>query len=98
VDSQGIPHTHLPFLGDGPPYRAGCAGQVIPFIVILPPGASLSIPLDLSKYLDLSDSKAYVQKHFPAGTYSLQAELTAENVVSNILQVRFDAEFAAAAR
>jgi hypothetical protein len=92
VDPQGRPHRHLPFLGDGPPYSPGCGGQMTSFTVPLPPGVSLSIPLDLGKYVDLSDSKDYEGKHLSAGTYSLQAELPAENTVSNTIQVRFDTE------
>lgn len=76
TDSAGIPHRHLPFLGDGPPYAPGCAGAVRFFDVALRPGASFSLPLELGKYLDLSDSKEYESARFHAGTYSLRAELT----------------------
>ncbi len=108
VDSQGTPHRRLSFLGDGPPYFAGCFGEVVPLIVPLPPGASFSIPLGLGKYLDLSDSK-YPQQRFRAGTYTLQAEMTGGpsefrgtpawtgswtgTVTSNTLEVHFDADF-----
>jgi hypothetical protein len=112
TDSEGIPHRHLGFLGDGPPYQAGCAGSVRSFDVVLHPGTSFSLPLDLGKYLDLSDSKEYEEATFHSGTYSLWAELTGHliqrsdgtsspagtwkgTVTSNILQVRFDKEFAA---
>lgn len=112
TDSDGIPHRHLGFLGDGPPYQAGCAGSGKSFHVVLHPGTSSSLPLDLGKYLDLSDSKEYEGATFHAGTYSLWAELTGHliqrtdgthspagtwkgTVTSNILQVRFDKEFAA---
>jgi hypothetical protein len=107
-----MPHRHLGFLGDGPPYASGCAGRLKFFDVVLHPGACFSLPLDLGKYLDLSDSKEYVDATFHAGTYSLRAELTGPlrqftdgtpspvgtwkgTVTSNILQVRFDKEFAA---
>jgi hypothetical protein len=108
LDSEGIRHR-LPFLGDGPPYPAGCLGEMTFLIVPLPRGASLSLPLDLGKYLDLSDPKNYVGTRFHAGTYSLQAQLTegppsgppsprwswSGTVTSNRLQVTFDAEFVA---
>ena len=111
VDAAGIAHRRLPYLGDGPPYAAGCGGKITLFVATLGPGESISLPLDLGKYLDLSDSKQYVSARFHAGTYSLQAELTVSpmtgpnqrppiktwigTVSSNILQVRFDSEFAA---
>jgi hypothetical protein len=78
VDSRGKQHRHLPFMGDGPPYRGGaCAGNLTAFVIPLAPRASFSIPLDLAKYLDLSDSKSFPSmRRFPAGTYSLRAELT----------------------
>ena len=81
---QGKQHRHLPYLGDGPPYQAGCAGQIEragqieSYVVVLHRGESLSLPLDIGKYVDLSDSKQYVGARFPAGKYSLQAELTTE--------------------
>jgi hypothetical protein len=96
VDSEGTPHRHLPFLGDGPPYRGGyCAGQIgPPFVISLHPGASVSIPLDLGKYLALSVSKGfYGMQKFHPGTYSLVAELPPWT--SNTLHVHFDSEFAA---
>jgi len=68
----------------------------------------LSLPLDIGKYLDLSDSRKYEQARFPAGKYSLQAELRKTpshsrawttdwvgTVSSNILEARFESEFAA---
>ena len=105
TDSAGNPHQRLPYLGDGPPYQGGCcAGQIIPFVAVLHAGESSSLPLDIGKYLDLSDSKQYNQARFPAGTYSLQLELTvvpsqshagpvkawAGRVSSNIIKIHFD--------
>lgn len=113
TDSQGTQHRHLPFFGDGPPYKGGfCAGVPFPATVVtLHPGESVSMPLFVERYLDLSDSKVYKMQRFPAGTYSLTAELArpfASNtpprftstmwsgtVLSNVLSVHFDAEFAA---
>ena len=109
TDSRGKQHRHLPYLGDGPPYQGFCAGAVTPFVVVLHPGESLSLPLDIGKYLDLSDSKQYEEARFPAGKYSLQAELRempsqsnepttkywVGTVSSNILEVGFKSEFAA---
>lgn len=107
TDLQGTQHRHLPFWGDGPPYGGGVCGGVIgnPNVVTLHAGASVSMALSLGKYLDLSDSKAYEMHRFPAGTYSLRAELTNRTnfrinsaswngtMLSNVLQVHFDAEF-----
>jgi len=76
TDAHGKRHRHLPYWGDGPPYQGGCGGRVEPFIVVLHPGKSVSLPLNLGKYVDLSDSKQYDGARFPAGNYSLQAELT----------------------
>ena len=78
TDAQGKQHRHLPYLGDGPPYYGGCAGKIVPFIVVLHRGESLSLPFDVGKYVDLSDSKQYDGARFPAGNYSLQAELAKE--------------------
>jgi hypothetical protein len=77
TDSRGKQHRHLPYLGDGPPYQGGvaCGSGVTLFVAVLHPGESLSFPLDIGKYLDLSDSKQYDVARFPAGVYSLQAEL-----------------------
>jgi hypothetical protein len=75
TEDSGVPHRHLGFVGTGPPYPAGCAGQIDFFEVHLKPGKSITLPLDLTKYLDISNSKQYVQAHFPAGTYALQVEL-----------------------
>ena len=75
---QGKQHRHLPYLGDGPPYQAGCAGHIEPYVVVLHRGESLSLPLDIGKYVDLSDSKQYDGARFAGGKYSLQAELTME--------------------
>jgi hypothetical protein len=96
---RGKRHRHLPYGGDGPPYQGGCAGQI----------ESLSLPLDIGKYVDLSDSKRYEGARFPAGKYSLQAELTTEpseipqtlktkniwtgRITSNSVQVQFASEF-----
>lgn len=76
TDASGVPHRHLEFLGSGPPYPAGCAGRIDFFEVTLKQGESVTLPLSLTKYLDLSNSKQYDQARFPAGTYSLQMELT----------------------
>lgn len=76
TEASGVPHRHLMFLGSGPPYAAGCTGQIDFFEVRLKPGESIMLPLDLTKYLDISNSRRYVQAHFPAGAYSLQMELT----------------------
>ena len=78
TESRGKQHRHLPYLGDGPPYKAGCAGKWESFVVVLHGGESLSLPLDIGKYLDFSNSKQYDLARFPAGNYSLQAELTGE--------------------
>jgi len=75
---QGKQHRHLPYLGDGPPYHFVCVGQIEFYVVILHGGESVSLPLDIGKYVDLSDSKQYDGARFPAGKYSLQAELTTE--------------------
>ena len=76
TDAQGKQHRHLPYLGDGPPYQGACAGRIEPFIVVLRRGESSSLPLNVGKYVDLSDAKQYDSARFPAGKYSLQAELT----------------------
>jgi len=77
TDASGVPHRHLEFLGSGPPYEGGlCAGRIDFFEVTLKSGEAITLPLDLAKYLDLSNSKQYDQVHFHAGTYSLQMELT----------------------
>jgi hypothetical protein len=76
TDASGVPHRHLGFLGSGPPYEGGlCAGRLDPFEITLKSGEAITLPLDLTKYLDLSNSKQYDQAHFHAGTYSLQMEL-----------------------
>jgi hypothetical protein len=109
VDSKGKSHR-LDFLGDGPPYAAGCAGNIKSFVVVLHEGATFDMPVDLGKYLDLSNSKQYDQTRYHPGTYSLQAEFTGTSplltsspspikvwkgtVSSNILQIHFDQEFA----
>jgi hypothetical protein len=72
------------YQGDGPPYEGGVEGQAIPFITVLHPGEPISLPLNLSMYLDLSDSKQYVEERFPAGTYSLQAKLTSTEFPPNL--------------
>jgi hypothetical protein len=109
TDSRGKRHRHLPYWGDGPPYQMACGGMITPFLAVLHPGESLSLPLDIGKYLDLSDSKQYEEARFPAGKYSLQAELRklpsqsnvgttkywVGTVSSNILEVGFESEFAA---
>ena len=95
---QGKKHRHLPYLGDGPTYQAACLGQIEPFVVVLHRGESLSLPLDIGKYVDLTDAKQYVSARFPAGKYSLQAELTTVwtgTDSSNLVQVQFASEFSA---
>jgi hypothetical protein len=84
TDTQGKQHRHLPYLGDGPPYQFACGGQIGLYVVVLHRGESLSLPLDIGKYVDLSDSKQYAGARFPAGNYSLQAELPTET--SDILK------------
>jgi hypothetical protein len=84
TDTQGKQHRHLPYLGDGPPYQFACGGQIELYVVVLHRGESLSLPLDIGKYVDLSDSKQYAGARFPAGNYSLQAELPTET--SDILK------------
>jgi hypothetical protein len=74
TDSQGKQNRHLPYLGDGPPYQGGCAGRIDPFVVVLRSRESISLPLDLSKYFDLTDSRQYDVARFHAGDYVLQAE------------------------
>ena len=78
TDAQGKRHRHLPYLGDGPPYQAFCAGQIEFYVVVLHRGESLFLPLNSGKYVDLSDSKQYEAARFSAGNYLLQAELTTE--------------------
>jgi hypothetical protein len=109
TDSRGNRHRHLPYLGDGPPYYGGCGGNLTPFVAVLHSGESLSLPLDIGKYLDLSDSKQYQAARFPAGKYALQTELRempsewnmattkhwVGTVSSNILELHFESEFAA---
>jgi hypothetical protein len=77
TEASAVPHRHLMFLGSGPPYQGlgVCAGRIDFFEVTLRPGESITLPVDLTKYLDLSNSKQFVQAHFPAGEYSLQMEL-----------------------
>jgi hypothetical protein len=75
TDASGVPHRHLEFLGSGPPYPLFCAGRIDLFEVTLKPGKSVTLLLDLTNYLDFSNSKQYEQAHFHAGTYSLQMEL-----------------------
>lgn len=78
TDAQGQHHLHLPYWGDGPVWA--CSGYIELFIAVLHRGESLSLPLDVGKYVDLSDSKQYkgARARFLSGKYSLQAELTAE--------------------
>jgi hypothetical protein len=84
ADSRGS-KKNLRYLGDGPPYQGGfCAGALLPFITVLHPGEPISLPLNLGMYLDLSDSKEYDEERLPAGTYSLQAELTSTEFPPNL--------------
>jgi hypothetical protein len=111
TDGHGKEHRHLPYLGDGPPYQGFCAGQIEFYVVVLHGGESTTLPLDISKYVDLSDSKQYAGARFPAGDYSLQAELSTEpseitpdlrarsvwtgKIISNNVPVQFASEFLA---
>jgi hypothetical protein len=90
TDTQGKQHRHLPYLADGPPYQSGCAGQIELYVVVLHRGESLSLALDISKYVDLSDSEQYAGARFPAGNYSLQAELPTEtfDILKSILKTK----------
>src|ERR1700688_1463844 len=76
TEASAVPHRHLEFLGSGPPYQAWCAGRIDLFEVTLKPGEPITLPLHLTKFLALSNSKQYDQAHLHAGTYSLQMELT----------------------
>jgi hypothetical protein len=76
TDASGVPYRHLEFLGSGPPYPLCCAGRIDLFEVTLKPGEPVTLPLDLTKYLDLSNSKQFEQAHFHAGTYAVQMELS----------------------
>jgi hypothetical protein len=110
TDFRSNRHRRLPYLGDGPPYQGWVAcGKMTSFVAVLHPGESLSLPLDIGKYFDLSDSKQYQEARFPAGKYSLQAELSqmpsewdaatkghwTGRVSSNIVEVLFESEFSA---
>jgi hypothetical protein len=90
TDTQGKQHRHLPYLADGPPYQSGCTGQIELYVVVLHRGESLSLALDISKYVDLSDSEQYAGARFPAGNYSLQAELPTEtfDILKSILKTK----------
>lgn len=76
TDTEGKQHRHMQYLGDGPPYVGYCAGQIEPFVVVLHARESVSLPLDLGKYFDLTDAKQYEMARFHAGDYTLQAEFT----------------------
>jgi hypothetical protein len=82
TEASGAPHRHLGFLGSGPRYQGlwACGGRIDFLEVTLNPGESITLPLDLTKYLDLSNSKQYAQAHFPAGTYTLQMELSGPEI------------------
>jgi len=111
TDQHGKQHRHLPYLGDGPPYQGFCAGQIEFYVVDLHPGESVTLPLDIGKYVDLSDSKQHDAARFPAGNYVLQVELTIEpselfsylknktiwtgKITSNTVPVHFASEFMA---
>jgi hypothetical protein len=90
TDTQGKQHRHLPYLGDGPPYQSGCGGQIELYVVVLHRGESLSLALDIGKYVDLSDSKQYAGARFLAGNYSLQAEFPTEtsDIPKSILKTK----------
>jgi hypothetical protein len=106
TDPQGT-RRRLPFVG--PPYQWSCAGASVgPKLVMLHPGESVSMPLFIGKYVDLSDSKVPGtdrRYRYPPGVYSLQAELTnsIRNVLphanwtgtlqSNSLPIHFESEF-----
>jgi hypothetical protein len=111
TDEHEKQHRHLPYLGDGPPYQGYCAGQIEFYVVVLHGGESITLPLDIDKYADLSDSKQYDGARLPAGNYSLQAELATEpseippnlktknvwtrRITSNSVRVQFTSEFIA---
>jgi len=106
TDPQGT-RRRLPFVG--PPYQWSCTGAAVgPKLVMLHPGESVSMPLFIGKYVDLSDSKVPGTDRmyrYPPGVYSLQAELTnsIRNVLphanwtgtlqSNSLPIHFESEF-----
>jgi len=109
TDGHGKQHRHLPYLGDGPPYQGACGGQIEFYVVGLHGGESITLPLDISEYVDLSDSKQYAGARFPAGNYAMQAELSTEpseitpdlrtrniwtgKIISNNVPVQFASEF-----
>lgn len=110
TDQKGKLHRNMPYLGDGPPYTGGCGGQIEMFIMTLRPYESIALPLDLSKYVDLTDAKQFEMSRFPAGTYSVEAEFKSVwyspqqdkkttwlgSLKSNTIQIQFGSEFAAA--
>jgi hypothetical protein len=105
---RGKVHHHMPYLGDGPPYLAACAGRIDAFVVLLHAHESIALPLDLSKYFDFADSKQYDGARLPAGVYSVEAEFAgiadlkghpekitwAGTLKSNPLPIQFNSEFA----
>lgn len=107
TDAKGVAHKRLPYQGSSPPYVGGCAGKIELFTAVLHRGESVLLPVYLGEYFDLSNSKEYKQKRFPAGAYILQMELTVVSpptvgaakawtgkVTSDAVAVRFDSEFA----
>ena len=44
TDAQGKQHRHLPYLGDGPPYHAGCAGKIEFYVVVCSPSWRIPVP------------------------------------------------------
>jgi len=108
TESGGALHRRLPYLGNGPPYNGIGAGRLELYRPVLAPGESLSLFWDISRYVDLSDAKQFVAYRFPAGTYSIQAELTngtdastggtqvwSGTVKSDTLRIDFAHEFSA---
>src|SRR5262249_10145 len=108
IGPNGKVHHHMPYEGDGPPYIGFCAGRIGPFAVTLHARESASLPLEISSYFDLADSKQYDMAPLPAGDYSVEAEFTAERLAypnlrtnwagtikSNTIQIHFNSEFAA---
>jgi len=87
---QGKQHRHFPYLGDGPPYQGACGGQIEFYVVVLHGGESITLPLDVGKYVDLSDSRQYAGARIPAGKYSLQAELATlpSEVLTSLLKTK----------
>jgi hypothetical protein len=109
TDPKGKLHHNMMYAGDGPPYIGFCAGRIDPFVVVLHAHESISLPLDISKYFDLKNSKQYEMARFSAGAYLVEAAFTSSDqpirqakswwagtVKSNVIQIQFNSDFAAA--